>query len=88
MTHWKNRTQQLYFYRNRKGKDYHNKIGEEERDSTFFQLRPKLSYDIFHQKGTALPVAPNMLFSWWLTKRKDKDALVSEMKGLSMHISS
>lgn len=31
--------------------------------STFFQLRPKLSYDIFHHKGATQPVAPDMLFS-------------------------
>lgn len=43
---------------------------KEEKDSTFFQLRPKLPYDIFHQKGAALPVAPNMLLSWLLTERE------------------
>lgn len=48
----------------------HKRLVEEEKDSTFFQLRPKLPYDIFHQKGAALPVAPNMLLSWLLTKRE------------------
>lgn len=47
-----------------------NALVEEEKDSTFFQLRPKLSYDIFHQKGSALPVASNMLLSCLLTERE------------------
>lgn len=51
-------------------KGNHKRLVEEEKDSTFFQLRPKLPYDIFHQKGAALPVAPNMLLSWLLTKRE------------------
>lgn len=53
-----------------RGKANHNRLVEEEKHSTFFQLRPKLPYDIFHQKGAALPVAPNMLLSWLLTKRE------------------
>lgn len=44
----------------------------QEKHSTFFQLRPKLSYDIFHQKGAALSVAANMLLSWLLTEREGR----------------
>lgn len=49
-----------------------NRGVQEEKHSTFFQLRPKLSYDIFHQKGAALSVAANMLLSWLLTEREGR----------------
>ena len=43
---------------------------KEGKDSTFFQLRPELPYDILHHKGAALPVAPHMLLRCLLTERE------------------
>lgn len=43
---------------------------KKKRDATFFQLRPKLPYDIFHQEGATLPVAPDMLLVGWLLTGK------------------
>ncbi len=44
----------------------------EDRDSTFSEFRPELSYDILHQKGAALSVTAHMLLGWLLTERDRK----------------
>jgi len=44
----------------------------EDKDSTFSEFRPELSYDILHQKGAALSVTAHMLLGWLLTERDRK----------------
>lgn len=68
MADWQHRKKQECLRRGI-GTSNHTSV-KEKKDSTFFQLRPKLPYDIFHQKGAALPVSPNMLLSWLLTERE------------------